>query len=70
MLFPEFPHCCFPRMDQASNFLCLDCVCAHVSVCVYMLGKGGRGEEGNPKGREFNSMLVLHMYPFDPFLFR
>lgn len=51
-LFPEFPHCCFPHMDQASNFLCLDHLCAHARVrtcaCVFIcLQRVEKGEEGS-----------------------
>lgn len=46
------------------------CVHAHARMCVNMLGKGGKGEGGDLKGRAFNSILVLHMYPFVPFTYR
>ena len=57
--------------------LCV-CVCVHactltclcVCLCVICLGRVDREKEGKLKGREFSSVLVLHIYSFDPFLFR
>ena len=54
------------------------CVCVHactltclcVCLCVICLGRVDREKEGKLKGREFSSVLVLHIYSFDPFLFR
>lgn len=43
------PTLLFPHKDQASNFLCLDCMYARVCLRVSMLGKGEKREDGGSK---------------------